>query len=59
MTVTGRRINTVNIVAKKMEMVMWDHFAASHQNILVLNPQVFQLIQSKKFDRTVKLFSCI
>ena len=48
MSVTGRRINTVNTVATKMEMVMWDHFDVRNQNILALNPQIFQVFLFKR-----------
>ena len=55
MAVTGRRINTVNTVATKMEMVIWDHFAVRNQNILALNLQIFQVLLFKKCDIMVKL----
>ena len=54
-TVTGRRINTVNTVTTKMEMVMWDNFAVRNQNILALNPQIFQVLLFEKCDSMVKL----
>ena len=55
MKVNGRRINTVNTVTTKMEMVMWDHFAVRNQNILALNPQIFQVLIFKKCDSMLKL----
>ena len=58
MKVNGRRINTVNTVTTKMEMVMWDHFAVRNQNILALNPQIFQVILFKKCGSMVILLSC-
>ena len=46
----GMSLSTVNSVAMLVEMAMWDHFAASHQNILALNPQGFQVRLNQKFQ---------
>ena len=55
MKVNGKRINTMNTVVTKMEMVMWDNFAVRNQNILALNPQIFQVLLFKKCDSMVKM----
>lgn len=53
----GRRKNTVNGVAMLVEMVIKDTFAASHQNILALNPHIFQVWPHPKSQVCCQLFS--
>ena len=57
--ISGRRVDTVNLVGMLVEIFMEDNFAVRNQNILALNPRAFQVWLYRKFQVVFQVHSCI